>query len=96
MTVRGIVELFRLVKWESEIHQQTLAFSISHDHRTVRIYGHYPIINGNNTAFYRHPVRTFDFTELEDKEKWTAYKVHQERLRFMDASSLQDALFSHR
>jgi hypothetical protein len=74
MAVRGIVELFRLVKREPEIHRQILAFSISHDHRTVRIYGHYPIIDGKNTTFYRHPLRTFDFTEPDDREKWTAYK----------------------
>jgi hypothetical protein len=74
MAVRGIVGLFRLVKREKEIHREILAFSISHDHRTVRIYGHYPIIDGNNATFYRHPIRTFDFTELDGKEKWTAYK----------------------
>jgi hypothetical protein len=74
MAVRGIVELFRLVKREKELHREILAFSISHDHRTVRIYGHYPIIKGNETTFYRHPIRTFDFTELDGKEKWTAYK----------------------
>ncbi|KAF2652441.1 hypothetical protein K491DRAFT_604872, partial [Lophiostoma macrostomum CBS 122681] len=37
-------------------------------------YGHYPLIKGKDTAFYRHPIRTFDFTELEGKEKWSAYK----------------------
>jgi hypothetical protein len=74
IAVRGIVELFRLIKREPEIHQQILAFSISHDHRTVRIYGHYPIIDGKKTTFYRHHARTFDFTKLERKEKWTAYK----------------------
>jgi hypothetical protein len=74
IAVRGIVELFRLVKREKELHREILAFSISHDHRTVRIYGHYPIIQGNETTFYRHPIRTFDFTELDGKEKWTAYK----------------------
>lgn len=46
MAVRGVVELFRLMKREKELHREILAFSISHDHRTVRIYGHYPIIDG--------------------------------------------------
>jgi hypothetical protein len=73
LVVRGIVELFRLVKPEKELHREILAFSTSHNHRTVRIYGHYPIINGDKTTFYRHPIREFSFTEL-DKEKWTAYK----------------------
>ncbi|KAH8653941.1 hypothetical protein BGZ60DRAFT_158356 [Tricladium varicosporioides] len=74
LAVRGIVELFRLVKREKELHQEILAFSISHDDRTVRIYGHYPVIDGNKTTFYRHPIREFSFTELDGKEKWTTYK----------------------
>ncbi|KAF2240247.1 hypothetical protein BU26DRAFT_572930 [Trematosphaeria pertusa] len=74
LAVRAIVELFRLVKREQELHRQILAFSISHDHRSVRIYGHYPVIKGKDTTFYRHPIRTFDFTELEGREKWSAYK----------------------
>lgn len=74
LAVRSVVELFRLVKREKELHREILAFSISHDHRTVRIYGHYPVINGSRTIFYRHPIHTFDFTALEGKEKWTTYK----------------------
>ena len=74
LAVRGIVELFRLVKREKELHREILAFSILHDHRTVRIYGHYPVIDGKNTNFYRHPIKTFDFTSEDGKDKWTAYK----------------------
>ncbi|OAF59173.2 hypothetical protein VC83_04387 [Pseudogymnoascus destructans] len=74
MAVRGIVELFRLVKREKELHREILAFSISHDHSSVRIYGHYPLIDGKQTTFYRHSIHKFDFTALEGKEKWTAYK----------------------
>ena len=75
LAVRGVVELFRLVKREKELHREILAFSVSHDHRTVRIYGHYPIINGIKTTFYRHPIHEFSFTTLDGKEKWTAYKL---------------------
>jgi hypothetical protein len=74
LAVRGVVELFRLVKRENELHREILAFSISHDHSSVRIYGHYPLIDGNKTTFYRHPIHKFDFTALEGKEKWTASK----------------------
>ncbi|PQE15168.1 phosphatidylserine decarboxylase protein [Rutstroemia sp. NJR-2017a BBW] len=56
LAVRGTVELFRLVKREKELHREILAFSISHDHRTVRIYGHYPVIDGKTTTFYRYPI----------------------------------------
>ena len=74
LAVRGIVELFRLVKREKELHREILAFSISHDHQTVRIYGHYPVIDGKDTKYYRHTIRKFFLTELDGKEKWTAYK----------------------
>ncbi|KAK5145977.1 hypothetical protein LTR32_002359 [Rachicladosporium monterosium] len=74
LAVRGVVELFRLAKREKEIDREILAFSMSHDHSTVRIYGHYPVIEGKNTAFYRHPIRKFDFTEQDGQEKWTAYR----------------------
>jgi hypothetical protein len=73
LAVRGMVELFRLVNREKELHREILAFSISHDHETVRIYGHYPMIDGNETKFYRHPIRKFDFTELDGEKKWISY-----------------------
>lgn len=71
---RGVVELFRTVKREKELHRKILAFSVSHDQRTVRIYGHYPVLDGEKITFYRHAIHTFDFTELDGKEKWSAYK----------------------
>lgn len=75
LAVRGVVELFRLVERENELHREILAFSISHDHRAVRIYGHYPVIDGDFTAFYRHPIHEFSFTTLDGRDKWTSYKL---------------------
>jgi hypothetical protein len=74
LAVRAIVELFRLVGRENEVHRQVLAFSISHDHRSVRIYGHYPVIDRKDTTYHRHPIREFSFAELDGKEKWAAYR----------------------
>lgn len=74
IAVRAIVELYRAVKREKELDREILAFSISHDHRTVRIYGHYAAIDGNKSTFYCHPIKTVDFTSEEGKDKWTAYK----------------------
>jgi hypothetical protein len=74
LAVRGIVELFKYVGREKELHREILAFSVSHDDKSVRIYGYYPVIDGNKTTFYRHPVRMFNFTEFDGKEKWVAYK----------------------
>lgn len=73
VAVRGIVELFKLGKKESKLHGELLTFSISHDHRTVRLYGCYPIINGGKIDIYRHPIHTFDITALDGKEKWMTF-----------------------
>jgi hypothetical protein len=74
LALRGYVELFKLVKREKEVHREILAFSISHDDRTVRIYGHYPVIDGNKTKFYRHLIHEFSFVANRGEAKWTAYK----------------------
>lgn len=73
IAVRSIVELYKAVKREKELNREILAFSISHDHSSVRMYGHYAVIE-EETTFYRHPIHKFDFTALDGKDKWTAYK----------------------
>ncbi|ODH38658.1 hypothetical protein ACO22_02225 [Paracoccidioides brasiliensis] len=77
IAVRATVELFKLVKREKEVDREILAFSISHDHTAVRIYGHYAVLEGEKTNFYRHPIHKFDFTALDGKEKWTAYRFRR-------------------
>lgn len=74
LAVRGIVELFKLAKRENELHRELQTFSISHDHRTVRLYGYYPIFDGSKTKVYRHQIHTFDITALNGKERWTTYQ----------------------
>ena len=95
VAVRALVELFRSVKREKELDREILAFSISHDHRSVRIYGHYPVIEGDKTTFYRHPIRAFDFTDGE--EKWTplkfvknVYDHHSLKLHKLTCSAIDD------
>ena len=75
VAVKGVVELYRAVKREKELHREILAFSISHDHRSVRIYDHYSIIEEAKTTFYRHLIHEFSFIALDGKDKWTAYKL---------------------
>ncbi len=74
IAVRGVVELFRLVKREKELYWEILAFLVSHDYWIVRIYSHYPVIDRNKTTFYCHLIYEFSFMALDGKEKWTAYK----------------------
>ncbi|CAN8103113.1 unnamed protein product [Discula destructiva] len=74
MAARAVFELFRLVGREAEVDRQILSFSISHDHRAVRIYGYYPVMEGKAVKYYRHPIHEFSFTTLDGKDKWTAYR----------------------
>ncbi|KAL8767365.1 MAG: hypothetical protein Q9209_006128 [Squamulea sp. 1 TL-2023] len=73
IAARAIVELFRLAGRESEVHRELLTFSVSHDQSWVRLFGHYPVIDGANTQYYRHKIHAFDITTLNGKEKWTTY-----------------------
>jgi hypothetical protein len=69
VAVRALVELFKSVKREKELNREILAFFISHDHRSMRIYDHYLVIEEDKTTFYRHSIREFSFTEQDDKKK---------------------------
>ena len=93
IAVRAVVELFRYVKREKEL--EILAVSISHDHRSVRIYGHYAVIDGPELKYYRHPIRTFDFTEMDGKREVDGVQVHEERLRRLDANAFSKNLLGH-
>jgi hypothetical protein len=73
LAVRAVVELFQLTNRTEELHREVLAFSVSHDHETVRIYGHFPVIEGTKITYWRYPLRKYDFTERKGFEKWTAY-----------------------
>ncbi|KAL2157245.1 hypothetical protein VTH06DRAFT_6285 [Thermothelomyces fergusii] len=74
LAVRGIVQLFRAVNRENEVNRQILAFSVSHDHRSVRIYGHYPVITGKDTQYFRHPIAEISIAAANGRDKWTAHR----------------------
>ncbi|KAK5108870.1 hypothetical protein LTR62_007760 [Meristemomyces frigidus] len=74
IAVRAVVELFRYVKRDKELDRDILTFSISHDNDMVKIYGHYAVIHGVKTLYYRHLIHSFSFVALDGKEKWTAYR----------------------
>lgn len=56
-----------------EVYRKILGFSISHDDKIVRIYGYYPEIDGEHTAYYRYTIKDFSFGGDEGKEKWATY-----------------------
>jgi hypothetical protein len=78
LAVRGIIEVFREAGRAQELDREILAFSISHDNASVRIYGHYAVVGNvvkgvaTKTQYYRHQIRSFPFMENEDR--WTAYR----------------------
>lgn len=97
VAVRALVELYRSVKRQEKLDREILAFSVSHDHRSVRIYGHYPVIEADKTTYYRHPIHEFSFTALNGTEKWTTYKFvknvyyyHSLKLHKMICSAIAD------
>ncbi|PLB48410.1 hypothetical protein P170DRAFT_359297, partial [Aspergillus steynii IBT 23096] len=73
-SLRGVVELFKLVKRERELDRKILGFSISHNHDTVRIYGYYPVFEMGTVTYHRYSVHTFSITAAKGKERWTSYK----------------------
>ncbi|KAM3533222.1 hypothetical protein MY4038_003545 [Beauveria bassiana] len=75
IAVRGVVELFREVKRQEELHGEILGFSISHDASSVRLYAHYAEIDEKHTRCFREVLRTFYFTEQEGKERGTSYRI---------------------
>ncbi|KAL8992009.1 MAG: hypothetical protein Q9169_007447 [Polycauliona sp. 2 TL-2023] len=74
VAVKGICELFRLVNRQQELHRELLAFAVSHGHETVKIWGHYPVIDGKSVTIYRHSIRHFSFRDLDGREKWQSYR----------------------
>lgn len=47
MAMRAVVELYALSRSACQLSGQIMAFSVSHDAEDVRIWGHFPIINGH-------------------------------------------------
>jgi hypothetical protein len=70
IAVRAVVELFKLVGREKELHREILAFTVSHDDNSVRHYAHYAYIDGDKISIWRHTVDRF---YLDTRTKWRSY-----------------------
>lgn len=95
LAVRGVIELFRAVKREDEVNRQILAFSVSHDHQSVRIRGHCVGIDGKNAKYYRHPIPKFDFADLDGRKSGRHISSPYGCLQFMDAHAFREHLFGY-
>lgn len=74
VTVRGILSLYRLAGKESQLHNRPVAFSVSHDHRTVRLTGWGPVIDGEFYTVHPLTIHAFDITPRKGLERWTPYR----------------------
>ena len=74
IALRAVVELYRQAGEVTKVHRQTLGFSISHDDGSVRIYGHYPEIDGDTTTYHRTAIRAFSYADNNAQERETAYR----------------------
>jgi len=69
ITIKRIIKLFKVIKREKKLYQEILAFPISYNYNSVRIYGYYPIIEEDKTTFYYYLINKFDFIIRNSKEK---------------------------
>ena len=62
LAVNAVIELHRVLgdSHVSQLSGQILVFSVSHDHEQVKIYGHYAILDGTQTTFYRYLLDSFN------------------------------------
>ncbi|KAI9793121.1 MAG: hypothetical protein M1816_001019 [Peltula sp. TS41687] len=73
--VNAIITLYNAVGRKMELHRKILAFSLSHDHDNIRIYGHYALLDQvDGTAFHRYLIRRFSILDQEGKDRWAAYR----------------------
>ncbi|KAK5069076.1 hypothetical protein LTR70_010755 [Exophiala xenobiotica] len=73
IALRAVVELHRQAGDVMGVHRKILGFSISHDDGIVRIYGHYPEIEGENTTYFRTSIREFSYADKNAQDRWTSY-----------------------
>jgi len=73
IALRIVVELHRRAGNLMAIHRKILGFSMSHDDGIVRIYAHYPHVDGDSTTYWRRTIREFSYADKDAQERATAY-----------------------
>ena len=70
MAVNAIFKLYYAVSRQKELDRKILAFSVSHDHQSAKVYGHFAIVHGESdkASFYRRFIRRIDLWEVEVDE----------------------------
>ncbi|KAJ9611864.1 uncharacterized protein PV06_11220 [Exophiala oligosperma] len=74
VALRGIVDVFRKANRASEVHRRALGYSISHDDRSVRIYAHYPEVDGENTLYFRETIKELNVGDERGEHRWISHQ----------------------
>ncbi|KIW09745.1 hypothetical protein PV08_12029 [Exophiala spinifera] len=74
VALRGIVDVFRKANRASEVHRRALGYSISHDDRSVRIYAHYPEVEGDNTSYFRETIKELNIGDERGEHRWISHQ----------------------
>ncbi|KAF2259162.1 hypothetical protein CC78DRAFT_572088 [Lojkania enalia] len=74
VSLRNLIELFRLVGRLNELHREINGYSISHSDEYVRIWAHYAVVKGEDFTFHRHSIAKFDISPTaEGDQRWKAW-----------------------
>ena len=83
ISLRNLIELFRLVGRLDELHREINGYSISHSDEYVRIWAHYIVVEKQDFTFHRHPVSKFDISPTaEGDQRWKAWTIVMNILEF--------------
>lgn len=70
--LRGVVELFKSLGCENELHRRILGFSFCHDQEQVQVFAHFPVVEtAEPTSYYRVRIGKWS---ISDKHRWRSYK----------------------
>lgn len=73
VAVNAFVQFYKLWDQQSELDRRILAFSISHNHETVRLYAHYPRIDGARISFHREKITEYSIPDVSGAERYMVY-----------------------
>jgi hypothetical protein len=75
----GVVELFKLVKREKDLHRRILGFSVSYNSSMACVHAYYPIVTKKTStsevkvSYHRREIRRVLWATGNDKDRWTIY-----------------------
>jgi hypothetical protein len=82
----GLGGLFKITGKEPEVHGKISTISMSFDHRGARIYGYFPIFEGQKIEIYRKDLAAFDYRTGAGRAKWKCLQYALNTVEFLGHS----------